>query len=639
MAAMFLRFYLGLVLLLGLVACSTSALPDTKTTSGQVSSPIGKIPDNNLVKGLVFDGLRLGAKGGPCEGLLELDVPGASSVCTHGPDAAPPAVDVRTEQSLTSLTAAATTASVPCIGDGNSGNRVQAVYAVSSDQLDRYPDIAPLIRGWAAQMDDVFYQSALQTGGERHVRFVTDANCNLVVNKVVLSPAADDDWATMIYEMQALGYNNPSRKYVVWMDARVYCGIAQVYPDDKPTSDNGSNGLYPMFARIDSGCWDLSRTAATHELTHVLGGVQPTAPHATNRYHCTDEYDALCYSDGSGMTMNYLCASGNEDYLDCNHDDYFHPNPPVGSYLATHWNVANSSFLQGGTTPLPNQAPVVNAGLDQSTTLPATATLRGTSTDDGLPAPTLTHQWSKVSGPGTVSFASPGSLSTTASFSVSGSYVVRLSSSDSALSASDTLTVTVAAPAPVNQTPVVNAGADLSVKVATALQLSGTASDEGLPGNSLTVSWTKTSGPGTVTFSNAASRTSTATFSVAGTYVLTLAASDGALSSSDSVTVTVTPASTTTTTFSSSLNRRTPSRSFVISAGGGTLKADLSFSSSKLKNPTLTVEVFNAVGTSLGSVRGLSSQVLQREVTAGQYTFVVTGDYVSFTLAVTHPVP
>jgi hypothetical protein len=92
-----------------------------------------------------------------------------------------------------------------------------------------------------------------------------------------------------------------------------------------------------------------------------------------------------------------------------------------------------------------NQAPVVNAGSDQAVTLPNSANLSGTATDDGLPNPpgTLSPTWSKVSGPGTVTFGDPSALSTTASFSAAGIYVLRLTADDSALQGSDDLTVTV----------------------------------------------------------------------------------------------------------------------------------------------------------------------------------------------------
>jgi len=94
-----------------------------------------------------------------------------------------------------------------------------------------------------------------------------------------------------------------------------------------------------------------------------------------------------------------------------------------------------------------NTAPVVNAGADQSITLPAAAQLSGTVTDDGQPG-ALTTIWSQVSGPGTVSFGNAGAASTTASFSAAGVYVLRLRASDGALAASDELTVTVQASAP-----------------------------------------------------------------------------------------------------------------------------------------------------------------------------------------------
>jgi hypothetical protein len=96
-------------------------------------------------------------------------------------------------------------------------------------------------------------------------------------------------------------------------------------------------------------------------------------------------------------------------------------------------------------TPLPNVAPVVDAGSSPTVTFPGLATLAGTVADDGKPGPVSTT-WSKVSGPGTVAFADATALSTTASFSAAGKYTLRLTATDGALSASDTVTVTVKSP-------------------------------------------------------------------------------------------------------------------------------------------------------------------------------------------------
>ncbi|GJL78480.1 MAG: hypothetical protein NPINA01_14690 [Nitrospinaceae bacterium] len=89
-----------------------------------------------------------------------------------------------------------------------------------------------------------------------------------------------------------------------------------------------------------------------------------------------------------------------------------------------------------------NTPPDVNAGLDQAITLPDDAVLDGTVTDDGetLPVPTIT--WSKVSGPGTVTFANENVEDTTASFSTAGSYVLRLSAFDGEQTRFDDMTVT-----------------------------------------------------------------------------------------------------------------------------------------------------------------------------------------------------
>lgn len=126
----------------------------------------------------------------------------------------------------------------------------------------------------------------------------------------------------------------------------------------------------------------------------------------------------------------------------------------AGQVLRVRWFIESSTYpvgnvalgavtLSGGSQPA-NQAPVVGAGSDQALTLPSSASLSGTATDDGLPAPpSLTTTWSKVSGPGSVAFGNAGALSTTASFTSWGVYVLRLTASDGALSSSDDVTVVV----------------------------------------------------------------------------------------------------------------------------------------------------------------------------------------------------
>jgi len=87
----------------------------------------------------------------------------------------------------------------------------------------------------------------------------------------------------------------------------------------------------------------------------------------------------------------------------------------------------------------------------------------------------------------------------------------------------------------VNVAPVVSAGSDQSIRLPATAGLHGTVTDEGVP----TTIWSMTSGPGTVTFADAAALSTTATFSAAGSYELTLSADDGELSASASVRIEV----------------------------------------------------------------------------------------------------
>jgi hypothetical protein len=89
-----------------------------------------------------------------------------------------------------------------------------------------------------------------------------------------------------------------------------------------------------------------------------------------------------------------------------------------------------------------NTPPVVNAGPDVTVKLPDGAVLHGAVSDDGLPGPLVTT-WGKLNGPGTVTFGSASSVNTTAHFSQSGTYLLRLTANDGVLSTSDDMTVTV----------------------------------------------------------------------------------------------------------------------------------------------------------------------------------------------------
>ncbi len=316
------------------------------------------IPSDDPTRGLVYAGLQ-GGGDGTCVGGYLLP---SSGLCTHGPDAAPTGVSVTTGKAPTPASAQ-DVAQVSCEGDGKSGDRTQVIYArpVGNANGDRSATYLATFRQIVANADTVYDASAAETGGSRRIRFVTDVGCNVVVANVVLSPSGADTFDKTITELQAQGYSRADRKYLVFMDANVLCGIGTLYGDDKPGADNLNNGAVAGYARIDAPCWSAHSVA--HEHMHTLGGVQNSAPHASGGSHCVDEYDVMCYFDApNSPTVQYLCNdTAHENRFDCNHDDYYSTNPPAGSYLATHWNAADSRFLIASNTVTTTASPSPSA--------------------------------------------------------------------------------------------------------------------------------------------------------------------------------------------------------------------------------------------------------------------------------------
>ncbi len=95
----------------------------------------------------------------------------------------------------------------------------------------------------------------------------------------------------------------------------------------------------------------------------------------------------------------------------------------------------------------------------------------------------------------------------------------------------------------VNQALIVNAGADKALTLPQdTVILNGFASDDNLPlGSLLALTWSQVSGPAPVNFRTVGQPATLASLSAPGVYELRLTASDGALTSTDSVIVTVNP--------------------------------------------------------------------------------------------------
>ncbi|GAA2654021.1 RICIN domain-containing protein [Paractinoplanes durhamensis] len=372
------------------------------------------VPEDDPGQGLIYEGLQTAKSDAICAGTYQLD----EQTCTSGPDAAPAGLSVRRnvipvtskapEPVMPTLEAAtvptdaeiardqggsALTADAPalipdaapgeadfimgsngvaCEADGRSGKRIQVLYLHEFGTPSRYTDYLGSIRTWSAGADQIFDESAGETGGSRHVRFVTTPQCRVEVAEVQLPPDQLSSFATSVKALQTLGYNRNDRKYLMFADSNVYCGIATFIADRRAGLGNRNNGG-PSYGRVDAGCW--SSVMAARELTRTLGAVLIDTPNASGAGGCLDEYDLLCDQDRSGKAVRNVCPKKHENRLDCGHDDYFSTSPKAGSYLAKNWNIATSDFLlrSDGGDDIPDSvgAPEDTATPSSSPTTPA----------------------------------------------------------------------------------------------------------------------------------------------------------------------------------------------------------------------------------------------------------------------------
>ena len=170
---------------------------------------------------------------------------------------------------------------------------------------------------------------------------------------------------------------------------------------------------------------------------------------------------------------------------------------------------------------------------------PSSATFTPTGGTGSVSVTSTGCVWSAISNATWLTITNPGSGSGASSVK----YSVAANSGGSRTGTLNiggkTFTVTQSGTGATNTAPVVNAGPDQTVLVTDTPALAGTVTDDGLPSSTLTIGWSKVSGPGSVIFGNSSSASTTVSFNLAGIYVLRLTASDGQLTSQDDVKVVV----------------------------------------------------------------------------------------------------
>lgn len=242
-------------------------------------------------------------------------------------------------RTLLALTFLATLIPAPASADtpdcGGVGPRFQIVYARPAAWPDRLETLRPRILAGLAEIEARFEANG------RHLRVVSDpATCEPEILALALSAGTVATEAA-----RTAGLTRADRKYALFREDGFACA-SEIAIDDRHGPENRNNAG-PTVSYLAPWCW-----SDPHEFLHALGAVQPSAPHAVPGLHCGDAEhagDLMCYPPAARAPGFAPCPLGPARF-DCGGDDYWSPDPPAGSYLATHWNAYNSAFLSGRPT-------------------------------------------------------------------------------------------------------------------------------------------------------------------------------------------------------------------------------------------------------------------------------------------------
>lgn len=297
----------------------------------------------------------LGAACRTVDGLFRIPGAHGEDLTTHGADAAP--VESASYSAASSAAVkAAGPHNVECVGTGSSVKHTTLVYSYPADRVNRSETIRPLLIQEAYRASAFVDSESRSVNAARGFELVFECDSSGVpVVRVAQLPtsSASDTFSSVVADLKAQGFGprnerSASDRHLVFHDGTVASGAAgtgHLFRDNRASADNASNngGMFAVeFAWSGTPHWAV----LLHEAGHNMGAVQASAPHATQYGHCNDGSDVMCYADGSSDSAysSSVCAT---EVFDCRRNDYFHPSPPAGSYLATHWNVAHVNNMYG----------------------------------------------------------------------------------------------------------------------------------------------------------------------------------------------------------------------------------------------------------------------------------------------------
>ena len=245
----------------------------------------------------------------------------------------------------------------------SNGADVKVIYAYPSDKADRFDAVKNTLQATVARASDIVRDSS---GGALDIRWDTGTSCGADYVDIAtlklpgtlaqyqsgdaegINTTVQRAFGRQPYTAQEALGEPTQRNYAVFVDHWSPGGIAGI-------AESPSDETKSFFNGAHRGRWTALVFASSladpevllHEVSHTLGAVNQNSPHSSGVGHCWDEADVMCYADGGTHPLADVCpmSSLTLEQWDCGHDDYFNTAPPAGTYLATHWNLADSLFM------------------------------------------------------------------------------------------------------------------------------------------------------------------------------------------------------------------------------------------------------------------------------------------------------